>query len=278
MKRILCALCLSFVFTLSALLTPSAQAATPQFSNLSQDDFDDIVRELSANGMFHSVTPASSMASIIGLEVGVIGGITKTPDIDRLVKRAGGSDGLDKFPHAGLLGVISTPFAFTGEVVLIPKLAAQGVDFSTAGAAVKWVPTDRALPLFPLNVAIRAFYTQTTVSYSQTVTDVNTSSTSYSDIDFTGKVMGAQILVSPKLIPILEPYVGLGALKADGRMNISGSNSFFNFTTSQSAKSSPSTTQLLAGLDVRLILLGFGVEYSRAFETETFTGKFSFKF
>lgn len=259
------------------LSTHVASAASPQFANISQDDFDNIVRELSANGMFHSVTPASSMGSILGLEVGVVGGITKTPEIDRLVRNAGGS-GMDKFPHAGLLGVISTPLGFTGEVVFVPKIAGSGVDYSSAGAAVKWVPTDKALPLFPLNVAVRAFYTQSTVSYAQTVTDVDSGTTANSDVDFTSKTMGAQLLVSPKLIPILEPYVGVGTVKSDGRMNISGSSSFFNFTSNQSAKSSPTSTQLLAGLDVRLLLLGFGFEYSKVFKTETMTAKVSLKF
>lgn len=265
------------VLTVAALLPAVAKADNPQFSNLSQDDFDNIVRELSANGMYHSVTPASSMGTIFGLEVGVVGGITKTPEIERLVRNAGGS-GMDKFPHAGLLGVISTPFGFTGEVTLIPKIATQGVDFSAVGAAVKWVPTDKALPLFPLNVALRAFYTQNSLSYSQTVTDVQSGVTADSDVDFTAKTMGAQLLVSPKLIPIIEPYIGIGTVKSDGRMNISGSSSFFNFTSDQSAKSSPSSTQLLAGLDVRLLLLGFGFEYSKVFKTETMTAKVSFKF
>ena len=259
------------------LLGQPAHAASPQFANVSQGDFDNIVRELSANGMFHSVTPASSMGSILGLEVGVIAGVTRTPEIDRLVRNAGGSK-MDKFPHAGLLGVISTPVGFTGEVVFIPKLAAEGVDYSSAGAAIKWVPTDKALPLFPLNVAIRAFYTQNTVSYSQTVTDTQTAAVSQSDVDFTGKIMGAQLLLSPKLIPILEPYIGIGTIKADGRMSMTGSSTFFNFTTARTAKSSATTTQLLAGLDIRLLLLGIGFEYSNAFKTETMTAKLSFKF
>lgn len=277
MNRILIAAAFLVSTLLTCALAPSVASADPSFSNLSQTDYDNIVRDLSANGAFHSVTPPSSMGQILGIEVGLAAGITKTPHIDELVRRNGG-DGMDMFPHAGLLGVLSTPLGFTGEVVFVPKIEASGVKYSTAGFAVKWVPTDKALPLLPINIAVRAFYSKNSVSYSQTVTDVQSGITADSEVDYTGNVYGAQLLVSPKLIPILEPYIGVGQLKGEGRMHIAGNSSFFNFTDSQSATSFADTTQFLAGLDVRLLLIGLGVEYSRAFKTESVTAKLSFKF
>jgi hypothetical protein len=82
------------------------------------------------------------------------------------------------------------------------------------------------------------------------------------------------------LIPILEPYIGLGYLSANGTLSQTGDTTVSIFANgAKSMDSSPTSTQLLVGLDIRLLfVLGLGVEYSRAFGTESYTGKLSLKF
>lgn len=252
-------------------IQPLAKAAAISFPSLSQDSFDKAIREFTANSYLHSVTPASSMGSIFGFEVGLIAGITKTPEIDALVQANSGTS-VSMLPHAGLLGALTIPFGITAEVVLVPKTDMGDLKYQQFAGALKWTATDSVLSMLPLNLAVRGFLSQTQLSYTQTISSVD------STVTIDDQVMGLQLLASPKLIPIIEPYIGVGMLSGKGKMDVSGTSTLFNFTTAQSAESSPSSSQLFMGIEARLLLLTFGVEYSRAFETDSYTGKFSLKF
>lgn len=264
----------SFVFALSF----SAQAVTPTLPTLSQSDFDNVIRELSANSLFNSATPASSLGALFGVEVGVTGGITATPEINRLVNSQVPGTKADYFPHASLLAAVTFPIAVTAEVLYVPEVNAQGVQYNSYGGALKWTPTDGVL-VWPLNMSIRGFMTKTKMSFAQVINNAGTGNT---DVDATvtydGDVKGIQLLLSPKVIPVLEPYVGVGQYSATGNMNVSGTGHIFGFTSSQNASSSPTTSAYLAGLDVRLLLLSFGVQYEHAFDTNVYTGRLSLRF
>ena len=69
------------------------------------------------------------------------------------------------------------------------------------------------------------------------------------------------------MIPLIEPYVGIGILNGTNELSVTGSNPIFapGFSTSQSETKSVSGTQILAGVDVNLILLKIGAEYSQSF-------------
>lgn len=256
----------------------SAHGATPAFPTLSQSDFDSVIRELSANSLFNSATPASSLGALFGVEVGITGGFTNTPEINRLVNQQIPGTKADMFPHAGLLGAVTFPIDVTAEVLYVPQINAQGVQFNALGGALKWTPTDGVL-VWPFNMSVRAFMTKTQMSFNQIV---NNSSTGNTDVDTTvtynGDVKGVQLLVSPKVIPVLEPYLGVGQYYATGNMSLSGTARIFVFSNSQSASSSPSSVGYFGGLDVRLLLLSFGVQVERAFDTNVYTGRLSLRF
>lgn len=253
-----------------SLLSLNSQASTPQFPTLSQGDFDNVIREMSANGLLHTVTPPSSYGSIFGFELGLVGGATRTPDIDALVKQASADAETKYLPHAGLLGAVSIPFGITGEALLVPKTEVSGVKYQQYALALKW-NADTLLPVSPVNIALRGFLSKTEMSFDQTLSGVN------STIKYDGTVTGLHVFVSPKLIPVIEPYAGIGFVSATGKLNASAGN-LFNFTASQEAESSPTSTHIIIGADVRLLLIGFGLEYNRAFGTDSYTGKLSLKF
>lgn len=265
-----------FAFTLT--FTLGAHAQTPALPTLSQSEFDHVIRELAANSLFNSVTPASSLGALFGVEVGVTGGVTHTPEINRLVNTQVPNTKADYFPHASLLAAVTFPIAVTAEVLYVPQVSAQGVKYDSVGGALKWTPTDGVL-VWPLNMSVRGFLTKTKVSFNQII---NNASTSFQDVDtnvtYDGEVKGLQLLVSPKVIPVLEPYAGIGQYYASGNMNVSGSARLFNFNSAQSASSSPTTTAYLLGLDVRLLILSFGLQYERAFDTAVYTGRLSLRF
>lgn len=257
---------------LSGLISLPAFGETA-LPDLSQQDFDNVIREFTASTNYHSATPASSMGSIFGVEVGVVAGVTNTPEVNKLVGQASPGSSLSAIPHAGLLAAVTTPIAVTLEGVYLPTISQKDMKIENYGIGVKWTPTD-SIFLLPVNISLRGFMTKTQFHFDQQIGGGGTGTVTYD-----GQVTGLQILASPKIIPILEPYAGFGVLNGKGKLSVSGTaGNIFQFTNSQSAEASPTSTQILIGADIRLLLIGFGVEYSRAFDTETYTGKFSLKF
>jgi hypothetical protein len=159
------------------------------------------------------------------------------------------------------------PFGITGEVLFLPKLELSGSSYQKLGGALKWTPD---LSIVPVNLAVRGFMTKTELSFTQTAPLAAT-------ITQDATVTGLQLLASPKLIPIVEPYVGVGYLTATGKMTDS-SSAILAFASGGSAETKPTSTQFLLGVDVRLLVLGFGFEYEKSFETDSLTAKLSLKF
>lgn len=267
------------IFILSFILSicSGAHADTPTFDNLTDEDFDKISKEFSANSTLHSVMGAGSLGSIFGFQVGLTGGITKTPETDAIVKRSAPSSSVQAFPHAALLAAVTIPFGLTAEATFIPQINSSGFEYNQYAGALKWTMTDNILSILPLNIAVRGFLSKTTMSFSQVI---NNSSTGNQNVDATvkydGTVTGLQLLASPKLIPIIEPYVGVGVLSGNSKLSSSIGSVFASGSTSKEV--SPTSTQFLLGADIRLLLIGAGVEYSRAFGTESYTMKFSLGF
>jgi len=227
----------------------------------------------------HNALPPSSMGSIFGFEVGVVGGLTQSPGINQQVQRISPSTNAGTVPHAGLVAAVTVPGGITVEGLYLPKLTAAEFSYQQYALALKWTMTD-GLFLLPVNLAARGFYAKSMLEFSQTLTDP----TSTLQVPVTGtnhtSVTGLQLFLSPKLIPVIEPYVGIGLLSASGTLATSGATAatLFSFSSNTSAGSASSSTQLFAGIDVRLLLVGLGLEWSRAFGTDSYTAKFSFKF
>lgn len=256
------------VILVAATFGSTAHAAGVGLTNLSQADFDNAIRELSANSTFHAATGASALGSIFGFEIGLVGGLTNTPEINRLSKQVDASADIGRLPHASLLAAVTVPMGFTAEALLLPSVSVGDIKYQQFGGAVKWSTSP---DLLPFNLAVRGFLTRNEVSFTQlqsgstiTVTQENSQ-------------YGLQLLASP-MLPFIEPYVGIGTVAAKGKMSYTGSSSIFAFTTAQSAESSPSSTQFLVGVNANLLIMNIGAEYSRAFSTDSYNLKLGFRF
>lgn len=258
-------------------------ASQPKFDNISVEDFDKIVKEFSANSMYTSVSPASSLGRLFGFELGVLGGLTSTPDINSIVQRTDPSINVSSLPHAALLGALTVPFGLTAEVVALPEVKFSSGSYQQFGAALKWTATDHVLTALPFSLAAKVYYTSTTLSFAQTI---NNSSTGNVPVDvnvkFNDTVTGMQIFSSAKLF-FIEPYLGLGYASATGKADITGSTSatFFGSSfpaNSQSATSSPKSSQIVLGTNLQFLVFVLGAEYVRAFGTNTYNGKLSLRF
>jgi hypothetical protein len=248
----------------------SAQAGIG-FTNLTSSDFDKISKEFSGNFSHTSVTGAGTLGTLFGFEVGLVGGLTSSPEIDSIVSRSLPGESLANLYHGGVLGALSIPFGLTGEILLIPTMKASDASFQMTSLALKWTMSESVL-ILPVNVAVRGFLSSSDFEFKQ----------SSGGIDGTVKnknsVTGLQLLVSPNL-PFVEPYAGVGFLSGKNSLSLSGTGTIFDtsLTTGQSADSTNSSTQLLLGVNLRL-LVSVGLEYARSFDTSRYTGKVGFSF
>jgi hypothetical protein len=271
------------VLALGALLTTSSAFAadTPSFTNVSNSDFEGIVKELSANFGYSTITSASSLGGLWGFELGLTGGITKTPFIADLVKRNDPNFKQDKFPHAAALLRIGAPKGLTAEVMIFPKVSASDLSISQYGGSVMWTVTDVFWTQLPVTLAVKGYYSKFSLGFKQTI---NNSTTGNQPVDaainFDNSSLGAQILASRKF-SVFTPYVGLGFAKASGELGITAAtapNASFFASQAQSAAAKPSSIQLMAGLDIKLFFLALGGEFQRSYGTNSLTGRLSFRF
>ena len=265
---------------------PALSQAAITFPSLSQNDFNNVVKELSSDMNYHVPVPASSLGSVWGFELGVVGGITNTPDIQTLVNNAGASTKVSVLPHASVVGRLGLPYGITGELAVLPTITASSVHLREVGGAVQWTLTDVVLTDLPVTLAVKGFYNSTHLDFSQTINNSTTSNIPVAaTVNFDDKIMGGQLLISKK-IEFFEPSVGIGVIKADGTLSVSSTSStatILGFTipgqsSAQSAGSKPSDTQLLAGFDLRFGFFCLGAELDRVFGRNSGTGRLSFRF
>ncbi|MEK6628167.1 MAG: DUF6588 family protein [Bdellovibrionota bacterium] len=245
--------------------------AAPELTNITDADFESITKEMSANFTHGSIMGASKMGTIFGFQFGIIAAQTATPNIDAIAKRNPGSE-LPSLYNAGLMGAIGIPMGLAFEVVIIPKLTAAGASLSANSFALKY-NINEVIPVLPINLALRGFSSNASFGFAQVVSAINV------DVNNKTNVSGIQLLLSP-MIPMIEPYVGIGLLNGSNELSVTGSNPIFapGFSTAQSASKTASSTQILAGVDVNLLLLKLGLEHSQSFGASRTGFKLSFGF
>jgi hypothetical protein len=259
------------IFCALLLLPALASADTLNFSNINSTDFENISKEMSGNFMHHSVQGAAPLGNVFGFEVGVVGGMENSPNIDEIVTRSGGS-GLKSLYHAGLLGVVSVPFGITGEVMVTPKLSSKDAEFQTTSAALKLSLNSSLLTILPFNLALRGIYSDAKFSFQQSNSGSNV------NVENETKVSGLQILASPNL-PVIEPYAGVGFLTGKNSLSAAGGSIFApGYTAANSSENTVKSTQVLLGVTANLLIFRLGAEYSNAFGASSYTGKLAFGF
>ena len=274
----------AFCSVIISIVSTSVQAAKPKLNNVSKGELDAILEEFAANFVHTSVSPAKSLGAVWGVEVGVVAGITETPELEKLVKKADANTTVDKIPHAGALLAGSVPYGIGFEINMFPEKTFSGIKIKNTGGALKWTVSDVFFSSLPIDVAVKAHYSKSTLSYSQTI---NNSSTANTDVDSTitveNKIKGANITVSGDIL-IFQPFVGFGFAESDGKVGVTASGTATIFdqsitaTNSQSASSKPSSAHLFAGLQFDLWLVNIAAEYTQVFGAKRYSAKFSFHF
>ncbi|MGZ3772353.1 MAG: DUF6588 family protein [Pseudobdellovibrionaceae bacterium] len=254
-----------------SLITSSFAFATPKFTNITSSDFEDISKDMSANFMHNSMLGASKMGTIFGFQLGIVGAQTASSKTNEIVKRNAGAE-LPNLYNAGLVAAVGIPFGIAFEGVFFPEASLSGLKFSETSLGLKY-NINGIIPILPINVALRGIYSTAKFSFDQTVNSIS------STVEINNSVSGLQLLISP-MLPIVEPYIGVGILNGSNKLSATGSSSIFDttYTTSQSDTKNVTSTQLLAGVELNLLLIKFGAEYSQAFGTNRIGAKIAIGF
>lgn len=276
---------LRWIAVLAALTVQPARAADLSLDNINLADYEALVKEFSANSAYSTVTPASSLGGLWGFEFGVLAHQVTADDTYALVKRNNASTNFkNKLYHAGAMLRVGLPYGFTGELIYLPKLDFNGVKVGRWGLGAQWTLTDAVLEDFPLNLAVKGYYTKTTLTYSQTVNNASTGNVPVNaTIGLDNSLWGLMAIASYKFL-VLEPYIGYGFVKAKGLLSVdaAGSVTILNQTffgsAAKSAESTPSSGQFQVGTDLRLAFFTLGAEYMRVFNKNTYTARVGFRF
>jgi len=256
MIALLCAMILS---------AEKALASTPNFTNVTSSQFTSIMNDFSAYSSYTSVSGASGRGSVFGFEVGLIAGLTSTPNVNSVAQQTDPSASVSMIPNASILAAISIPMGLSFELVFLPSNTFDGVSYQQYGGAVQY-----KLLSLPFNLAAKAHYTKTDFNFGENLSGVNTT------VSVDNKLFGADLIASMGLL-VIEPYLGVGYETASASMGVTGTNSIFSsaFTTSESASASPSSARVFIGADINLLLLTIGAEYLHAYGTSRYNLKLS---
>lgn len=259
-----------FLVLFGLWITPKANAQDVAFDNISSDDVRHIMGDFSGNFMHTAVSGASSLGQIFGFEIGIVGGQTSSPEINKVAERTDPSVSVDKIYHAAILGQLSLPMGFTVEGSFLPKIGSDDFKFSSLGLAGKFTVTDLLADL-PLSLALRAHVTKTTADLKQTVNNVTSS------MELESTQMGLALVVS-KNLALVEPYFTLGFAKADGTFTAPSAVFGGDLNSSTSASAKPETTYYGIGVELKLLVVKLGAEYTHLYNTDRVSGKLAFYF
>lgn len=267
-------------------MSTQAQAASFNFqTELNLADFNNVMEEFSSNFTNSTVSPPSTFGKKIlpevGFQIGIVGGVTKSPEIDRLVQ----SDSISYIPHAGILVGVSGPYGITLDGLFVPSIDVSDVDMEIYGFGAKWTITDVFWEWLPITLATRFHYNSTEVTYSQTINNASTGNVPVNaTVSIGNTVWGWNVAAGYPLAGFFEPYIGLGFADGNGDLTItaSGNATFLGqdvaVTGQNSAEANFTSFHMFAGMEFHFFIFNLGLEYNRVFDHNRFSTKFSFEF
>ncbi len=240
-----------------------AQAdSLPDFGELTLPQIEDVLQDFTANSYPTTVSGASSMGRLVGVEFGIVGGVTGTDSIARHTQQ----NDVDQLPSALLFARVDAPFGFGAEVTMLP-LKIDDIEYNTFSIAGR-MNVNKFIPL-PVSLKAKLRIGNADIDYKGNV-DGNTiegnMSNTFTSLDLT---------VSKKFI-FIEPYAGLGFITAKGDYNYDAPDSPVPVDNQQQSNVRMNTEHLFAGVQVNLIGFRLGLEYSKLYDTDRIMAKVAF--
>lgn len=247
-----------------------ALAADPALNNLTKAEVRDIANEIAVN-LSHSAVAAPETEGLWGIEVGLVGGRTRSPELSDKVEDSGGDgDDFENIPHGGLLVRGHFPLDLFAEVMVLPTVKASDFEVSSRSFAVGW--NAGGFFTWPVDVAVAAEFSSANFEFDQVVNSVDTNT------QFETKSRRLWIGVSKTFLTFLTPYAKFGGFSSDSDIKVDGTQTIFNYTASQKQSVSSSGGYGALGLNIDVLLLRLGLEVSRSADVGRASAKLSLAF
>jgi hypothetical protein len=254
---------------LSVLVVLSGSFAHASFSldQLSDADLEDAIKDFGANFVHTSVSPASALGNIFGFELGLVAGVSKTPELERISKNVDpAADPITALPHLALFGALTFPLGITAELGLLPTYEGDDAEIGSKSLAVKW--TYSSLFASPVDLSVKLHAARSSAEFVQDNPAPDT------HVKYEAVTKGLLFQVSKSLL-LVEPYFSGGFVSVDG--DLSANNSIFP-DSSLKKSADVKGTQFMLGMNLNLMFFKLGLEVGRIFENNTANLKTSFYF
>lgn len=249
-----------------ALISTGALASGPQFNNLSKSDVEDVAREFSAN-FAHTGVSAPETDGLWGVEVGVIGGKTASPDMKDVVDASGGKGSdVATLYHAGVMARAHFPLDIFAEVNFLPEKDISDITVKNTSYELGW----NAGGFFglPIDIAAAVNFANSEMSFKQTTPVA-------SDTSLKSKTRIMWVGVSKTLL-FFTPYLKVGTVSADS--DVIATANIFADPTIQKQSVTNSGSYLAFGANLQLAFFKLGFEASQIMGVKRASGKISFDF
>lgn len=241
-------------------------------AGFTQQDFDDLSKDLMGAFSFTTNSGAGTLGSIWGVEAGLVLGVVPATNLKRIVKEKTGEERkeLSYLPAAGIVAAVAAPFGIGAEAKFIPKISQSDVGFIDTGIALRWSVTD-LFPLVgtftPLKLTVKAAYDAASLDYKA---DQETVSMKVRSLEL-GAWAGVNLV-------FVEPYLGLTSVKAKTKLTAETTRvQVPGVYQNAEFKSELSGLKTTLGLLFKLPLLRIGLEYSTVKSINRYGLKLSFK-
>jgi hypothetical protein len=251
------------------LLSTSAFAAGPQFTNLSKSDVENVAKEFSAN-FAHTGVSAPETDGLWGIEVGVVAGKTGSPNLKDVVNASGGDgNAVSSLYHAGAMARVHLPGDLFAELNILPEKEISDITVKNTSYELGW----NAGGFFnlPLDVAFGVNMANSEMSFKQAASGLTPSS----DTSLKSKTRIMWVGISKSLF-FITPYVKAGTVSADSDLKATGA--ILGYTASQSESVTNSGAYLALGANLQLAFLKLGFEASQIMSVKRASAKLSFDF
>lgn len=259
-----------FLILFSALSASPKQGQAAYFTlpTLDTTMTDPIFKNLAGAFILRPVEPASDLGRIFGLSVGVGLSLIDQSSLSSVFTGAG-----TYLPSGDIQLGLGLPMGITFEAGVLPNVSLNGTAIGRYAGAIKWTLTRTLLAMLPFDMGIRASYTNSNLSYSQSLSPATVS------VTYNSSVLGTQLLISKSLV-FLEPFFGIGLVNHSSTLSGTGSANLFGSTFqagTQSMSGSALSTWLQAGVLVKVLIFGIAAEYDSMYGFSSYSGKVSIR-
>ena len=258
------------LFPLLAALSMPAFADI-EFENLTKKQVEDVTTEFAVN-FSHTAVAAPETDGVWGVEVGVVGGATGSPELKDTVNDAGG-DGKDfkTLYHAGLIARAHFPFDLFAEVNFLPEREISDVNVESKSMGVGW--NVGAFLGLPLDVAVGVNASSSSIDFKQTINPLPNEST----IAVDSKTRVLWVGVS-KTFLFATPYAKIGTATQESDLKTSGGGTVLGYSTDTKEEVSKSGGYLALGANLQLAFFKLGFEWGQTMEVRRASAKLSLDF